>query len=150
MTNMYPLTHWGRDEIDAILQTTFLNASSFMKMYEFWSKFHWFVPRVQLTIFQDWSSYWLDNHLYIYTMNFVRIGSCNGLSHAPSQYLHMGCIQWHMKVWLWNDNCTVDNESLPILIEIVSLSDIFKNFILEAMQIQFHCVFICRYPMLTR
>ena len=59
MTNMYPLTHWGRDEIDVILQTTFLNAFSFMKMYEFWSKFHWFVPRVQLTIFQDWFRWWL-------------------------------------------------------------------------------------------
>ena len=53
----------------------------------------------------------------------------------------------------------MDNESLPILIiclkhsktiEIVSLSDILKIFIFEDMQIQFHCVFICRYPMLTR
>ena len=28
-----PLTHWGRDKIDAIYQTTFLNAFSWMKMY---------------------------------------------------------------------------------------------------------------------
>ena len=56
-----------------------------------------------------------------------------------------------MIVWLWTDYCTVDNESLPILIiclrhsktiEIVSLSDILKIFIFEDMQIQFHCVFM--------
>ena len=29
------LIHWGRDEIDAALQTTFSNAFSWMKMYEF-------------------------------------------------------------------------------------------------------------------
>ena len=35
------LTHWGRDEIGAILQTTFSNALSWMKMS--WSplKYHW-------------------------------------------------------------------------------------------------------------
>ena len=64
-----------------------------------------------------------------------------------------------MIVWLWTDYCTVDNESLTILIiclkhsktiEIVSLSDILKIIIFEAMQIQFDKVFICRYPMLAR
>ena len=30
------LTHWGRDEIDAISQTTFSNAFSWMKVYKFW------------------------------------------------------------------------------------------------------------------
>ena len=30
----YSLSHWGRDEIDAILQTPFSNAFSWMKMYE--------------------------------------------------------------------------------------------------------------------
>ena len=29
------LTHWGQDKIDAILQTTFSNAISWMKMFEF-------------------------------------------------------------------------------------------------------------------
>ena len=29
------LTDWDRDKIDAILQTTFVNAFSWMKMYEF-------------------------------------------------------------------------------------------------------------------
>ena len=49
------LTHWGRDQIDAISQTTFSNAFSWMKMYEFRLRFHWSLfPRVQLTIFQLW------------------------------------------------------------------------------------------------
>ena len=53
-------------------------------------------------------------------------------------------------MWLWTDYCTVDNESLPILIiclkhsktiEIVSLSDRLKIVIFEDVQIQFHCGF---------
>ena len=49
------LTHWGRDKINAILQTTFSDASSWMKMFEFWLKFHLSLfLKVQLTIFQHW------------------------------------------------------------------------------------------------
>ena len=51
------LTHWGRDKIDAISQTTFWSAFSWMKMFEFRLKFHWSLfLRVQLTIFQHWFS----------------------------------------------------------------------------------------------
>ena len=40
------LTHWGGDKIDTILQTMFSNAMSWMKMFEFWLKFHLkFVPK---------------------------------------------------------------------------------------------------------
>ena len=50
-----PLTHWGRDKMDAISQTTFWSAFSWMKMFEFRFKFHWSLfLRVQLTIFQHW------------------------------------------------------------------------------------------------
>ena len=35
------LTHWGRDKMDAISQTTFSNTFSWMKMFEFWLNFHW-------------------------------------------------------------------------------------------------------------
>ena len=35
------LTHWGRDKMAAISQTTLSNAFSWMKMLEFWLKFHW-------------------------------------------------------------------------------------------------------------
>ena len=41
-----PLTHWGRDKMAAIFQTTYSNAFSQMKTYELRSKFHCsFVPR---------------------------------------------------------------------------------------------------------
>ena len=46
------LTHWGRDKIDAISQTTFLISFSWMKIFEFRLKFHWSL--FQLTIFQHW------------------------------------------------------------------------------------------------
>ena len=49
------LTHWGRDELNNISQTTFSNVFSSMKMIEFRLKFHWSLfPMVQLTIFQHW------------------------------------------------------------------------------------------------
>ena len=42
-------------QMDAISQTTFSNAFSWMKMFEFRLKFHWSLfRRVQLTIFQQW------------------------------------------------------------------------------------------------
>ena len=49
------LTHWGRDKIATIFQTTFSEAFSWMKMYKLRLKFHWSLfPRVQLTVFQHW------------------------------------------------------------------------------------------------
>ena len=49
------LTHWGRDKMAAIFQTTFSNAFSWMKMYQFRLKFHWSLfLRVQLIIFHHW------------------------------------------------------------------------------------------------
>ena len=47
--------HWGWDKMAAIFQTTVSNGFSWMKMYEFWLKFHWSLfLRVQLTIFLPW------------------------------------------------------------------------------------------------
>ena len=59
--NKHPiLTHWGRDKTDGIWQTTVSNAISWMKIFEFWLKFHWnLFLKVQLTIF--WLG--LDNGL---------------------------------------------------------------------------------------
>ena len=49
------LTHWGRDKMDAISQTTVSNRFSWLKMYKFQLKFHWSLfLMVQLTIFQHW------------------------------------------------------------------------------------------------
>ena len=49
------LTHRGRDKMAALSQTTLASAFSWMKMFEFWFRFHWsLLPRVELTIFQHW------------------------------------------------------------------------------------------------
>ena len=54
LLSMY-LTHWGRDKMGAISQTTSSSAFSWMKMFEFRLKFQWSLfLRVQLTIFQHW------------------------------------------------------------------------------------------------
>ena len=36
----YLLTHWGRDKMAAISQTTFSNGFSWMKTYKLWLRFH--------------------------------------------------------------------------------------------------------------
>ena len=49
------LTHWGRDKMAAVSQTTLSNAFSWMNMLEFWLRIHWSLfLRVQLTIIQHW------------------------------------------------------------------------------------------------
>ena len=54
------LTHWGRDKMASISQTTLSNAFSWMKMLEFRFKFHSSLfLRVQFTIFQHWFREWL-------------------------------------------------------------------------------------------
>ena len=47
------LTHWGRDKMDAISQTTLTNAFSWTKISEFRLKIHWSLFLL-LTIFQHW------------------------------------------------------------------------------------------------
>ena len=52
---VYHLTHWGRDKMNDISQTTFSHAFSWMKMYEFRLRFHWnLFLRVKLTVLQHW------------------------------------------------------------------------------------------------
>ena len=49
------LTHWGRDKMAAVSQSTLSNAFSGMKMLEFRLRFHWSLfLRVKLTIVQHW------------------------------------------------------------------------------------------------
>ena len=72
------LTHWGRDEIDAISQTTLPNAFSWMKMYRFRLIFHrTLFPGIQLSIFHHWVRWWL------------------GAVQATSHYLD----QWWLVYW---------------------------------------------------
>ena len=55
------LTHWGRDKMAAISQTTLSNAFSWMKMLEFRLQFHWI-----MFLGSNWQ--------------YSRIGSDNGLA----------------------------------------------------------------------
>ena len=72
------LTHWDRDTMAAIFQTTFWNAFSWMKIYEFRLKFHWSLfLGAQLTIYQHWFRKWL------------------GADQATSHYLN----QWWLIYW---------------------------------------------------
>ena len=49
------LTHWGRDKMDAIFQTTFSSEFSRMKMDKFRLRFHWnLFLGFELTIFHHW------------------------------------------------------------------------------------------------
>ena len=51
----WPLTHLILDKMVAIFRTTFSNAFSWMKIFEFRVRFHWSLfLGVQLTIFQHW------------------------------------------------------------------------------------------------
>ena len=75
----FSLTHWGRDKIATISQTTFSNAFSGMKMYV-WILFKislTFVLRFKWMIFHHWLRYWL------------------GADQATSCYLN----QWWLNYW---------------------------------------------------
>ena len=81
------LTHWGRERMAAISHTTFLNAFSWMKIYEFRLKFHWSLfPRVQLTIFHYWFRQWLgadrvtSHYLNQWWLDYRRIYASLGLN----------------------------------------------------------------------
>ena len=85
------LTHWGRDTMDAISQTTFANAFSWMKMFKFLLKFHWSLfLRAQLTIFQHWFRWWLgadqatSHYLNQWWLNYWRIYASLGLNELSS------------------------------------------------------------------
>ena len=92
------LTHWGRERMAAISQTTFSNAFSWMKIYEFRLKFHWSLfPRVQLTIFQHWFRQWLgadqatSHYLNQWWLDYQRIYASLGLNELMHKQLQMHC-----------------------------------------------------------
>ena len=54
------LTHWGRDRMASIFQTTFSNQLSWMEICTFRLRFHWSLfPGVRLTTFHHWLRLWL-------------------------------------------------------------------------------------------
>ena len=71
------LTHWGRDQIDSISQTSFSNAFSRMKMDGFRLGFHWSLFLRFELIIQHWFRQWL------------------GADQATSHYLN----QWWLVYW---------------------------------------------------
>ena len=75
------LTHWGRDKMAAISQTTFSNAFPWMKMLELRLNFHWSLfLRVQLTTFQLWfgavqaTSHFLNQWWLVYWRIYASLG----------------------------------------------------------------------------
>ena len=62
-TSVLSLRRWGRDKMASISQTTFSRAFSWVKMIDFWLKFHWSLfLRVWSTIFQHWFRQWLGTY----------------------------------------------------------------------------------------
>ena len=80
------LTHWDRDKIAAILQTTFANVFSLMEMCEFGLRLHWRLSlRFVFTVFQHCSdngfvptSHYLNQRLLVYW----RINASLGLNES--------------------------------------------------------------------
>ena len=73
------LTHWGRDKMTAIFQTTSSNVLSWMKMYEFRLRFH----------FCSWGS----------NQQYSSIGSGNGLAPVRRQaiaWTNNGLVYWRI------------------------------------------------------
>ena len=87
-------THWGRDKMAAIFQTTLWNGFSWMKMYEFRLTFHWSLfLGVQLTLFQHWFRWWLgadqatSHYLNQWWLDYRRIYSWLGLNKWMGKYI---------------------------------------------------------------
>ena len=117
-TDFRILTHWGRDEMNNISQTTFSYAISSMKVFEFRLQFHWTLfPRVQLTIFQLGSA--TSHYLKQWWLDYWRIYASLGLNELTHRGQMMpygvivlgqdwfGLVAWwhHAIIWLsqsWN------------------------------------------------
>ena len=68
------LTHWGRDKMAAIFQTTFSNAFSWMKIFKFRLRFHWSLfPRVQLTILRRPGNKPLSEPMMVNLLTHIRV-----------------------------------------------------------------------------
>ena len=90
-------THWRRDKMAAIFQTTFSDAFSWMKIYTFWLWFDWnLFPRDQLTVFLHWFRKWLgavqatSHYLNQWWLDYWRIYASLGLNELTtfnSQYV---------------------------------------------------------------
>ena len=123
MWQMFELTLWGPDKIAAISQTTFSNAFSWMKMYEFRLRFHYTLfLRFQLTIFQHWCRWWLGadkatNHylnqwwlVYRHIYASLGLNELRSLKHRQTQTDQNSLfIDILSRVWVWVLNNNSNN-----------------------------------------
>ena len=123
------LTHWGRDEMPVISQTTLSSAFSWMKMLEFRLKFHWSLfIRGQLTIFQHWFRWWLgadqatSHYLNQWWLDYRRIYASLGLNELMYIIL-FSCISLSLRppkiinltyLFTWTD-CGLVTHYLPVI-----------------------------------
>ena len=103
------LTHWGRNKMADIFQTTFSNAFSWMKMYEFRLRFHWnLFLRFELTIFQHWFRKWLgadqatSHYLNQWWLDLRRIYASLGLNELRIVHL---CFEYRWYIHGLAKNC---------------------------------------------
>ena len=106
----------------AIFLTTFSNAFSWMKTYEFKFRFHWkLFLWVQLTIFQHWFRQWLgadqatSHYLNQWWLDYRRIYASLGLNELTHYTLwrHMASENWAIIGW--------DNDLSPIRCQVIIL-----------------------------
>ena len=105
-------THWGRDIIAVISQTTFSNAFSWMKNFVFWFEFHWgLFLRVQSTIIQHWFRKWFGadqatshylNHCWLSSMTHICGTRERWVNEVPIKRKLFPCVvsplgyKWHL------------------------------------------------------
>ena len=114
--------------MDAISQTTFSNAFSWMKMFEFRLKFHWSLfLKVRWTIFQYWFRYWLgavqatSHYLNQWWLVYRRIHTSLHFGYTPESWrniwqydlsklaLHDNAPQWQYSIISTRIFGTADN-----------------------------------------
>ena len=93
------VTHWGRYKMDAILQTTFSYAFSWMKMYEYRLMFPWSLFQATSHYLDQW---WLD-YPGIYASLGLKHARTESAKERDIQYLinttPVKTLQW---IFLWN------------------------------------------------
>ena len=113
------LTHWGRNKMDSISQTTFWSAFSWMKMFKFRITFHWSLfLRVQLTIIQHWFRQWLGavqatgHYLNQWCLDYRRIYASLGLNELNRVY-SVSHTYIHLAIYFIRRDCSNREYSKP-------------------------------------
>ena len=105
------LTHWGRDKMDAISQTTFPSAFSWMKMFDFWLKFHWSLSRrginnisslVQIMAWRRPGGKPLSEPMIISLPTYMRRSAINCW-----KCLGVYSAQWLLMTWCWSTRSSI-------------------------------------------